>query len=128
MFYPTLHPTLGRNTRQKKGTEKNTLHLLQLVCSQNFKVRKPDFLGYESTQNPIVDLDNGGPIFLAWSRKSSRLTMLKNWTSKIQGEVEAFKKGYGGGGWNIEGALKTVDLEKILSPMYLGRIFLKLHV
>jgi hypothetical protein len=41
--------------------------------------------------------------------------MLKNRTSKIQGDVEAFKKGYWGGGGNIEGALKTVDLEKILS-------------
>ena len=29
---------------------------------------------------------------------------------------------------NIEGALKTVDLEKILSHMYLGRIFLKIHI
>jgi hypothetical protein len=39
--------------------------------------------------------------------------MLKNQTSKIQGDVEALKKGYWGG--NIEGALKKVDLEKILS-------------
>jgi hypothetical protein len=39
--------------------------------------------------------------------------LYKKWTSKIQGDVEAFKKGYWGG--NIKGALKTVDLEKILS-------------
>jgi hypothetical protein len=31
---------------------------------------------------------------------------------KKQGDVEALKRG-NGGGWNIEGALKTVDLEKI---------------
>jgi hypothetical protein len=36
--------------------------------------------------------------------------MPKNRTSKIQGDMEAFKKGYWGG--NIEGALKKVDLEK----------------
>ena len=40
--------------------------------------------------------------------------------------IEAFKKGYLGG--NSEGALKKVDLEKILSRTYLGRIFLKLHI
>ncbi len=51
--------------------------------------------------------------------------MPKNWTLKIQGDVEACKKGYWGG--NIEGTLKKVDLEKILSQTYLGRIFLKLH-
>jgi hypothetical protein len=68
-------------------------------------------------QSPIVDHDLGGP----------RLTTLKNWTSKIQGDVEAFKKGFWGGG-NIEGTLKTEDLEKILSRAYLGRIFLKLHI
>jgi hypothetical protein len=28
---------------------------------------------------------------------------------------------------NIEGALKTVDLEKILSHLYLGKTFLKLY-
>jgi hypothetical protein len=53
--------------------------------------------------------------------------MLKHWTLKIQGDVEAFKGGYWGGG-DIEGTLKTVDLEKILSQMYLGRIILKLHI
>ncbi len=52
--------------------------------------------------------------------------MLKNQTSKIQGDIEAFEKGYGG--WNIESALKAVDLEKILSQTYLRRIFLKLHI
>jgi hypothetical protein len=54
--------------------------------------------------------------------------MLKNWTLKIQGDMEAYKKGYWGGGGDIEGALKTVDLEKILSQTYLGRIFLRLHI
>ncbi len=63
-------------------------------------------LGYEPL---IFDLDHTR----AWSRKKSRLTTPKNWTSKNQGDVEAFKKGYWGG--NIEGALKKVDLEKILS-------------
>ncbi len=38
-----------------------------------------------------------GSNFWAWSRKSSRLTKLKNLTSKIQGDVEAFKKRYWGG-------------------------------
>jgi hypothetical protein len=56
-------------------------------------------LGYELTQNPIVDL-NQGPIFwvqfLSVVKKTSRLTMLKNWTSKIWGGVEA-KKGVLGG-------------------------------
>jgi hypothetical protein len=33
--------------------------------------------------------------------------------------------GYLGG--NIEGALKTVDFEKILSSMYLGRTFLEIY-
>jgi hypothetical protein len=82
-----------------------------------------DFLGYELTQNQIVDL-NQGPIFGV--QFLSRLTTLKNWTSKIWSDVEAFKKRYWGG--NIEGALKTVDLEKILSQTYLGRIFLKLYI
>ncbi len=37
------------------------------------------------------------------------------------------KRGIGGG--NIEGALKKVNLEKIiLSRTYLGRIFLKFHI
>jgi hypothetical protein len=48
------------------------------------------------------------------SPKIGRSTTPNYWTSKIQGYVEAFKKGYWGGG-NIEGTLKTVDLEKILS-------------
>jgi hypothetical protein len=52
--------------------------------------------------------------------------MPKNWTLKIQGDVEAFKKGYWGG--NIEGALEKGDLVKILSQTYFGRIFLKLHI
>jgi hypothetical protein len=30
-------------------------------------------------------------------------------------------------GGNIEGALKTVDLEKILSHIYLGRTFFKIY-
>ncbi len=34
--------------------------------------------------------------------------------------------GFGGMGGNIKGALTTVDLEKILSRMYLGPIFLKI--
>jgi hypothetical protein len=70
-------------------------------------------LGYEPTQNPTVGLDKGGPIFERGQEKTSRLTTLKNWTSKIQGDMKAFKKGYWGK--NIEGALKTEDLEKILS-------------
>ncbi len=41
-------------------------------------------------------------------------------------DLEAFKKGYWGG--DIEGAFKTVDLEKIESRTYLGRIFLKLQI
>ncbi len=38
-----------------------------------------------------------GSNFWVWSSKSSRLTKLKIWTSKIQSDVEAFKKGYWGG-------------------------------
>jgi hypothetical protein len=92
-----------------------TERALELVCRQLFQVRKMDFfsvLGYEPL---IFDLDHTR----AWSRKKSR-------TSKNQGYVEAFKKGYWGG--NIEGAFKKVDLEKILSRTYLGRIFLKVHI
>ncbi len=32
------------------------------------------------------------------------------------------------GGGNIEGSLKTVDLEKISSRLYLGRTFLKIYI
>ena len=99
-----------------------TERALELVCRQLFQVRKMDFfsvLGYEPL---IFDLDHTR----AWSRKKSRLTTPKNRTSKNQGDVEAFKKGYWGG--NIEGALKKVDLEEILSRTYLGRIFLKVHI
>jgi hypothetical protein len=54
-----------------------------------------------------------GVRFLSTVKKKQRSATPKNWTSKIQGDVEAFKKGYWVG--NIEGALKKVDLEKILS-------------
>jgi hypothetical protein len=82
----------------------NILKKLRAILQAELKVQKLDFLGYEPT----------------------RSTTPKNWTSKIQGNVEAFKKRYLGG--NIEGTLKTVDLEGILSRTYLGRIFLKLHI
>ncbi len=68
------------------------LKKLRAILQAELKVKKSDFLGYEPTLS----------------------TTPKNRTSKIQGDVEAFKKGYGGGR-NIEGALKTVDFEKILS-------------
>ncbi len=71
---------------------------LRLFCRQLSQVRKMDFWGYESTQSPIVDLDHGGPIFERGQEKK-RSTTPKNWTSKIQGDVEAFKKGYWGGGY-----------------------------
>ncbi len=83
-----------------------------------------DFLGYEFTQSPIFDLDHGGPIFgqekKGWPRPKIGLQKFR------VNDVEAFKKGYWGG--NIEGTLKKVYLEKILSQTYLGRIFLKLHI
>jgi hypothetical protein len=82
----------------------NILKKLRAILQAELKVQKLDFLGYKPT----------------------RSTTPENWTSKIEGDMEAFKKGYWGR--NIEGTLKSVDLEKILSRTYSGRIFLKLHI
>ncbi len=82
------------------------------------KLEKTHLLGYESTQSPNFDFDHRGP----------SLSVVKKifLDFKKQGDVEALKNGCWGGG-NIEGTLKTVDFEKILSRTYLGRMYLKFH-
>jgi hypothetical protein len=86
---------------------------VRAILQATFPSPENGLLGYESTQIPIFDLDHGAPIFERGQEKEKRLTSPKNQTLKIQGDVEALNKGYWGG--NIEGALKKVDLEKILS-------------
>ncbi len=53
---------------------------------------------------------------------ASKIRLQKFWVT-----WKHLKRGYWGGE-NIEDPLKTVDFDKILSQMYLGRIFLKLHI
>jgi hypothetical protein len=55
--------------------------LLQLVCRQLFQVRKTDIFSVMGYEPLIFDLDHHTR---AWSRKKSRLTTLKNRTSKIR--------------------------------------------
>ncbi len=89
--------------------------ILQLVCRQNFKVQKTDFLGYELTQHPIVDLNNGVQ-FLSKVKKileADHAQKSKIGLRKLRVTWKHLKIVIGGG--DIEGTLKTVDLEKILS-------------
>ncbi len=88
-----------------------------------------DSLSAGRTWNPIVDLDQGlifGVQLVSVVKKilkadHAQKTFFENlrWRGSIW-------KGVLGG--DIEGSLKTVDLEKIISQMYLGKIFPKLHV
>jgi hypothetical protein len=86
----------------------------------------PKIQSWTSNKVQFLGSDFWGPILSVVKKIKGRPRMPKNRTSKIQGDVEAFKKGYLGG--NIEGVHKKVDLEKILSQTYLNRLFLKLHI